>query len=77
MVVLIGLLPRTLGDNELEENKIRTLVCSGLGTGAGKVPFKKAAIDMAKAYSVFKNRPTTLSRVFATIRYRYIKGNYV
>ena len=64
-------------NNELEENKIRTLVCSGLGTGAGRVPFKKAAIDMAKAYQVFKNRPRNISWSFATSRYQYIKGNNI
>ena len=64
-------------NNELEENKIRTLVCSGLGTGAGRVPFKKAAIDMAKAYQVFKNRPRNISWSFATSRYQYIKGDYI
>lgn len=56
---------------------IKTVVCSGLGTGAGRVPYKKAAIDMAKAYQVYKNRPKSLTWPFATGRYMYIRGNEV
>ncbi len=60
--------------NKTSDNKIKTLVCSGLGTGAGRMPYRKAAIDMAKAYTTFKHRPNKLSWGFAVIRYDYING---
>jgi O-acetyl-ADP-ribose deacetylase (regulator of RNase III) len=63
--------------NKSSEDKIRTVVCSGLGTGAGRVPYRQAAIDMAKAYRTYKVRPRQLSWAFAGIRYQYIKGNNV
>jgi O-acetyl-ADP-ribose deacetylase (regulator of RNase III) len=62
-----------VGDNTY----IKTHVVSGLGTGAGRVPYKRAAIEMAKAYQVYKNRPKNLSWPFATGRYQYIRGNNV
>lgn len=72
--MLLAVERHNLSDNP---HKIKTLVCSGLGTGAGRVPYRKAAIDMAKAYRTFKVRPRTLSWPFASIRYQYIKGDNV
>lgn len=53
--------------------KINTVVCSGLGTGAGRVPFTKAALDMAKAYHSVKFPPKKLDWGFALTRYNEIK----
>lgn len=53
-------------------NTINVVVCSGLGTGAGRVPYQKAAFDMEKAYSNFKYRPRELTWQFALIRYNNI-----
>ncbi len=60
------------GNGEPNKLKINTVVCPGLGTGAGRVPYAKAANDMAKAYNNVKYRPTHLSWPFATIRYQQI-----
>lgn len=56
---------------------IKIVVCSGLGSGAGRVPYKKVATDMAKAYQVYKVRPKKISWGFATGRFKYIKGDLI
>ncbi len=58
--------------NEYSPQKINVVVCSGLGTGAGRVPYNKAARDMAKAYESYLHRPTSISWTFAQIRYKHI-----
>lgn len=54
--------------------QIKTVVCSGFGTGAGRVPFPLAARDMANAYDSFIHRPKKLSWQFGLIRYNKIKN---
>lgn len=48
--------------------KIETLVCTGLGTFCGRVPFETAANDMRLAYDHVKNPPKKLDWDFARIR---------
>jgi O-acetyl-ADP-ribose deacetylase (regulator of RNase III) len=54
--------------------RINTLVCSGLGTGAGRVSAREAAFEMAKAYTSFKVRPTQIDWEYATLKYNFIKN---
>lgn len=43
--------------NQINEQKINTVVCPGLGTGYGKVPFRESARQMALAYKHYLNPP--------------------
>lgn len=43
--------------NRDHEDKIKSIACSGLGTGTGRVPFREAARQMALAYRYFLNPP--------------------
>jgi O-acetyl-ADP-ribose deacetylase (regulator of RNase III) len=54
-------------------SKIKTVVCPGLGTGAGRVPYDLAAEQMANAYrNVYYNRPTEINWDYAVRRYNNI-----
>ena len=59
---------RALGIEEYKKRCIETVVCTGLGTFCGKVPFEKAARDMRLAYDHFMNPPTKLDWDFAVKR---------
>ena len=41
--------------NEINEKKIKTLVCCGMGTGYGHVPPKRCAAQMRVAYKLMKD----------------------
>lgn len=47
---------------------INIVACSGLGTLAGRVPYKKAALQMAKAYRHVLNPPTEITWDYAVNR---------
>jgi O-acetyl-ADP-ribose deacetylase (regulator of RNase III) len=59
--------------NRTAERKIETIVCPGLGTGYGNVPFREASRQMALAYHNFLNPPTSINWVFAGQRQSEIR----
>lgn len=54
--------------NQTNEQKIDTIACPGLGTGAGRVPFRQAARQMALAYKNFLNPPQYIDWRYADDR---------
>lgn len=44
--------------NQINEQKINTVVCPGLGTATGRVPYREASRQMALAYKNYLNPPT-------------------
>ena len=54
--------------NRTAERKIESVVCPGLGTGTGNVPFREAARQMALAYRNFLNPPAYIDWYYATQR---------
>lgn len=59
-------------DFNAESERIRTVVCPGLGTATGRVPFAEAARQMELAYRYYKNPPRALSWNYAAARHRSI-----
>ena len=59
--------------NRTDERKIDTVVCPGLGTGYGYVPFREASRQMALAYRNFLNPPARINWVYASIRQNDIR----
>ena len=52
-----------------EPLRIKSVLCPGLGTGAGRVPYGKAAMDMYRAYINSYNPPSELNWDFSIKRY--------
>jgi len=53
-------------------DKIQTVLCPGLGTATGRVPFAEAARQMELAYRYHKDPPQTISWNSAIARHRNI-----
>ncbi|MGI4872518.1 MAG: macro domain-containing protein [Janthinobacterium lividum] len=52
--------------------RIKTVVCPGLGTATGRVPYEEAARQMALAYQYYKRPPQTITWNSAAARHRSI-----
>jgi O-acetyl-ADP-ribose deacetylase (regulator of RNase III) len=55
-----------------DSRRIQTVLCPGLGTATGRVPFKEAARQMELAYRYYKNPPQTIDWNSAATRHRSI-----
>jgi O-acetyl-ADP-ribose deacetylase (regulator of RNase III) len=55
-----------------EGEKIKTVVCPGLGTATGRVPVEEAARQMEVAYHYYKNAPHAMDWPSAAARHRHI-----
>jgi O-acetyl-ADP-ribose deacetylase (regulator of RNase III) len=55
--------------------QIKTVVCPGLGTGAGRVSFDSASKQMLNAYNNVYNPPEVLDWEFAVSRYNNVITN--
>ena len=58
-----------------EGPKIQTVVCPGLGTATGRVPFAEAARQMELAYRYYKNPPQAISWHSAAAQHRSIMSS--
>jgi O-acetyl-ADP-ribose deacetylase (regulator of RNase III) len=59
--------------NRQNPQKIRHVLCTGLGTGAGNVPYQEAARQMSLAYRNYLNPPTSISWSLADQRQREVR----
>ncbi|VEP12825.1 Appr-1-p processing enzyme family protein (fragment) [Hyella patelloides LEGE 07179] len=58
--------------NQQKERKIITVACPGLGTMTGKMPFERAAKQMALAYKNFINPLDKMNWAYAIARQKAI-----
>lgn len=61
-------------DKDLPDLRIKTVVCPGLGTGAGRVGYGLAASAMEHAYKNVYNPPESIDWDYAVARYNSIKN---
>jgi O-acetyl-ADP-ribose deacetylase (regulator of RNase III) len=54
--------------NKTSQQKISSVVCPGLGTGIGQVPYTEAARQMAIAYDHFLYPPKVINTFVAASR---------
>ncbi|MDX1996027.1 MAG: macro domain-containing protein [bacterium] len=59
--------------NQINERKIESIACPGLGTGTGQVPFRQAARQMALAYRNYLNPPSYIGWRYADARQQEIR----
>lgn len=57
-----------------DHQRIKTIVCPGLGTSAGRVPFQEAARQMRLAYSTFFDVPAELNWNYAAAIQHAVNG---
>lgn len=59
-------------ESNASDTRIQTVVCPGLGTATGRVPFTEAARQMELAYRYYKNPPQAITWNSAAARHRSI-----
>lgn len=59
--------------NQINEREINIVVCPGLGTGYGRMPFREAARQMSVAYKHYLNPPEFLRADVAHYRQQAIR----
>jgi O-acetyl-ADP-ribose deacetylase (regulator of RNase III) len=67
-LAMFAMLRAVYHHNRNSKPRISTVACPGLGTGAGKVPFREAARQMALAYTNFLNPPSYIDWTYADRR---------
>lgn len=77
MILAVESFNKGMTDKGLDNLCIKTVVCPGLGTGAGRVSFGLAASAMAYAYSKSYNPPEEISWDYAVGRYNGIKNAHM
>jgi O-acetyl-ADP-ribose deacetylase (regulator of RNase III) len=74
MLLAVEEFNKNMLDKGLDKLTIDTVVCPGLGTGAGRVGYGLAASVMSKAYENVYNPPESIDWDYAVARYNSIKN---